>query len=80
MGAFPLLYLVYFPILMRARLYIQTLWLLANDKESQDRLRAEVRPIFAENPHPDYRTLKSLQWLDCVVFVLSNVVENPTLR
>jgi hypothetical protein len=49
--------------------YLQTLWLLANDKESQDKLRAEVGPLFAENPHPDYRSLKDLQWLDCVVFV-----------
>lgn len=44
-----------------------TLWLLANDKESQDRLRAEVAPLFVKNPHMDYRTLKDLQWLDCVV-------------
>jgi len=24
----------------------------------------------AENPRPDYRTLKDLRWLDCVVYVL----------
>ena len=47
----------------------QTLWLLAKDQESQDRLRAEVGPLFAENPRPDYRSLKDLPWLDCVVFV-----------
>ncbi|KAF7336378.1 hypothetical protein MVEN_02186400 [Mycena venus] len=44
-----------------------TLWLLANDLESQCRLREEVAPIYATNPRPDYRTLKSLEWLDCVV-------------
>ncbi|KAJ7314915.1 cytochrome P450 [Mycena albidolilacea] len=44
-----------------------TLWLLANDPESQRRLREEVTPIYEENPHPDYRTIKSLTWLDCVV-------------
>ncbi|KAJ3575027.1 hypothetical protein NP233_g1369 [Leucocoprinus birnbaumii] len=44
-----------------------TLWLLANDKESQRKLREELTPVMAENPHPDYRTLKDLKWLDCVV-------------
>ncbi|KAL9708590.1 hypothetical protein Ac2012v2_008259 [Leucoagaricus gongylophorus] len=44
-----------------------TLWLLANDKESQCKLRQELSPIMAENPRPDYRTLKDLRWLDCVV-------------
>ncbi|KAJ7754983.1 cytochrome P450 [Mycena maculata] len=44
-----------------------TLWLLANDPESQRRLRAEVAPVYAADPRPDYRTLKSLEWLDCVV-------------
>ncbi|EKM75454.1 hypothetical protein AGABI1DRAFT_132240 [Agaricus bisporus var. burnettii JB137-S8] len=44
-----------------------TLWLLANDKESQRKLREELRPVMADNPHPDYRTLKDLKWLDCVV-------------
>ncbi|KAF8640723.1 hypothetical protein AX17_000375 [Amanita inopinata Kibby_2008] len=44
-----------------------TLWLLANDQESQRRLRDEVIPVLKENPRPDYRTLKELQWLDCVV-------------
>jgi hypothetical protein len=46
------------------------LWLLANDPESQRRLREEVTLIYEENPHPDYRTIKSLAWLDCVVCVL----------
>lgn len=45
----------------------QTLWLLANDPESQKKLRAEVSPVFSENPRPDYRTLKEMTWLDCVV-------------
>ncbi|KAG6831755.1 hypothetical protein H0H92_007907 [Tricholoma furcatifolium] len=44
-----------------------TLWLLANDKESQSRLREEIAPLLADNPRPDYRSLKELQWLDCVV-------------
>ncbi|KAF8152306.1 cytochrome P450 [Crassisporium funariophilum] len=44
-----------------------TLWLLAKDPKSQQKLREEVTPIFAENPRPGYRTLKDLQWLDCVV-------------
>ncbi|KAJ7619418.1 cytochrome P450 [Roridomyces roridus] len=44
-----------------------TLWLLANDQESQRRLREEVTLVYKANPRPDYRTLKSLQWLDCVV-------------
>ncbi|KAJ7643629.1 cytochrome P450 [Roridomyces roridus] len=44
-----------------------TLWLLANDQESQRRLREEVTPVYKANPRPDYRTLKSLVWLDCVV-------------
>ncbi|KAH0589123.1 hypothetical protein H2248_004891 [Termitomyces sp. 'cryptogamus'] len=44
-----------------------TLWLLANDQESQRRLRDELTPVLADNPRPDYRSLKELQWLDCVV-------------
>ncbi|KAJ7456302.1 cytochrome P450 [Mycena galericulata] len=44
-----------------------TLWLLANDPKSQRRLREEVTPVYTANPRPDYRTLKSLEWLDCVV-------------
>ncbi|KAK0467030.1 cytochrome P450 [Desarmillaria tabescens] len=44
-----------------------TLWLLANNKEYQSRLREEVTPVFQENPRPDYRTLNGLEWLDCVV-------------
>ncbi|KAG6886354.1 hypothetical protein C0992_004431 [Termitomyces sp. T32_za158] len=44
-----------------------TLWLLANDQESQKRLRDEVLPVLANNSRPDYRSLKELQWLDCVV-------------
>ncbi|KAF8330529.1 cytochrome P450 [Amanita rubescens] len=44
-----------------------TLWLLANNQEAQSKLREEVTPVLRENPHPDYRTLKELQWLDCVI-------------
>ncbi|KAJ7141836.1 cytochrome P450 [Mycena crocata] len=44
-----------------------TLWLLANDPESQQKLREEVLPVYKANPRPDYRTIKALTWLDCVV-------------
>jgi len=44
-----------------------TLWLLAKDKDSQDELRKEVRPIFDNDSRPDYRKLKDLPWLDGVV-------------
>ncbi|KAF4596220.1 hypothetical protein EYR40_008095 [Pleurotus pulmonarius] len=44
-----------------------TLWLLANNKEHQDELRKELKPIFENNPRPEYRTLKDLTWLDGVV-------------
>ncbi|KAF8587077.1 cytochrome P450, partial [Ramaria rubella] len=44
-----------------------TLWLLANSPEAQDRLRTEVTPLVEPNPHPDFRSLKDLEWLDCVV-------------
>ena len=46
---------------------LQTLWLLATDQETQHKLRAEITPVLAANPRPDYKTLKDLQWLDCVV-------------
>ncbi|KAF9441620.1 cytochrome P450 [Macrolepiota fuliginosa MF-IS2] len=44
-----------------------TLYLLAANKEAQTKLREEVTPILTDNPRPEYRTLKELQWLDCVV-------------
>ncbi|KAG6831946.1 hypothetical protein H0H92_006547 [Tricholoma furcatifolium] len=44
-----------------------TLWLLANDQVAQKRLRQELAPVFASNSRPDYRNLKDLQWLDCVI-------------
>ncbi|KAL1744731.1 cytochrome P450 [Schizophyllum fasciatum] len=44
-----------------------TLWLLAINQECQKKLRDEVTPILSENPRPDYRTLKDMRWLDCVV-------------
>ncbi|CAA7259771.1 unnamed protein product [Cyclocybe aegerita] len=44
-----------------------TLWHLSNNLDVQQRLRDELYPVFSENAHPDYRTLKDLQWLDCVV-------------
>ncbi|KAF8204998.1 cytochrome P450 [Pholiota molesta] len=44
-----------------------TLWHLSKNVNAQQRLRAELVPIFSDNGHPDYRTLKDLQFLDCVV-------------
>ncbi|KAK7027335.1 hypothetical protein VNI00_015298 [Paramarasmius palmivorus] len=44
-----------------------TLWLLAKDQESQQKLREEVQPVFANNSRPDYKTLRDMKWLDCVV-------------
>ncbi|KAE9404290.1 cytochrome P450 [Gymnopus androsaceus JB14] len=44
-----------------------TLWLLVNDISSQERLRAEVGPVYAQNSRPDYKTLRDMKWLDCVV-------------
>ncbi|KAF8203351.1 cytochrome P450 [Pholiota molesta] len=44
-----------------------TLWLLAKNPASQQRLREEVAPVFADGARPGYRELKDLQWLDCVV-------------
>lgn len=44
-----------------------TLWLLAQDQHSQDKLRDEMGPVFAQNDRPDYKTLKDLRWLDCVI-------------
>ncbi|KAK7468924.1 hypothetical protein VKT23_003420 [Stygiomarasmius scandens] len=54
-----------------------TLWLLANDQASQQKLREEVLPLFeissTENGskirrgRPGYRELKDLVWLDAVV-------------
>ncbi|KAM6492864.1 Cytochrome P450 [Amanita muscaria] len=43
------------------------LWSLANDQKSQNRLREEITPVLDANPHPDYRTLKALPWLDSVI-------------
>lgn len=47
-----------------------TLWLLASDKDGQDRLREEVTPYLVDTPRPGYRALKDMQWLDCVMCVL----------
>ncbi|PPQ78897.1 hypothetical protein CVT25_002385 [Psilocybe cyanescens] len=44
-----------------------TLWLLAKDPSTQKKLREELAPVFAQNSRPDYRALKDLTWLDCVV-------------
>ncbi|KAI0029997.1 cytochrome P450 [Vararia minispora EC-137] len=43
------------------------LWLLATHPEVQDELRAELAPIFAASPRPDYRDMKDLKVLECVV-------------
>ncbi|KAI0042708.1 cytochrome P450 [Auriscalpium vulgare] len=42
-------------------------WLLAINPVYQQKLREEVAPIFAETDRPDYRVLKDLKMLDCVV-------------
>lgn len=44
-----------------------TLWLLACNQEAQHKLRAEVSEIISANPRPDYKTLKELSYLNCVV-------------
>ncbi|KAI0818507.1 cytochrome P450 [Irpex lacteus] len=44
-----------------------TLWLLATHTGIQERLRAEVTPILAQNQNPDFRTLKSMEYLNQVV-------------
>ncbi|ESK89408.1 cytochrome p450 [Moniliophthora roreri MCA 2997] len=44
-----------------------TLWLLANDQESQQKLREELQPVLAQHDRPDYKTLRDLKWLDCVI-------------
>ncbi|KAI0688622.1 cytochrome P450 [Cytidiella melzeri] len=44
-----------------------TLWLLATHPEAQDRLRAEVSPVLAQDSTPDFRTLKSMEYLNHVV-------------
>lgn len=44
-----------------------TLWLLANDLTVQSKLRAEVTQLLEQNPRPDYRSLKDLKLLDCVI-------------
>ncbi|KAF7967470.1 hypothetical protein HWV62_34115 [Athelia sp. TMB] len=44
-----------------------TLWLLANDIPAQEKLRQECSALIANNPRPDYRSLKELQYLDCVI-------------
>ncbi|KAJ7579690.1 cytochrome P450 [Mycena floridula] len=43
------------------------LYLLAVHPEVQSKLRDEVSPPFKDGGRPDYRTLKDLQWLDCVI-------------
>ncbi|KAI0056520.1 cytochrome P450 [Artomyces pyxidatus] len=43
------------------------LWLLANDAQAQTKLRDEVSRVFADTERPDYRALKDLPMLDCVM-------------
>jgi hypothetical protein len=47
----------------------QTLWLLANNPTSQEKLRKEVTELLEKSPTPDYRSLKDCQMLDCVMWV-----------
>jgi len=44
-----------------------TLWLLANNPSSQEKLREEVTELLEKSPTPDYRSLKDCQMLDCVI-------------
>ena len=48
-------------------LFPKTLWLLATHPDVQKKLRAEVTPVIESNPTPDFRTLKSMEYLDHVV-------------
>ncbi|KAI0319932.1 cytochrome P450, partial [Amylostereum chailletii] len=43
------------------------LWLLATHPEAQDKLRAEVAPVFARGARPDYRAMKDLPTLEGVI-------------
>ncbi|KZV75242.1 cytochrome P450 [Peniophora sp. CONT] len=43
------------------------LYLLAKHPDVQNKLRAELAPVFAANPRPDYREMKDLKMLECVV-------------
>ncbi|XP_006457133.1 hypothetical protein AGABI2DRAFT_123000 [Agaricus bisporus var. bisporus H97] len=44
-----------------------TLYLLAANKQAQTHLREELTPIFNDNPKPEYKSLKELQYLDNVI-------------
>ncbi|KAH7919380.1 cytochrome P450 [Leucogyrophana mollusca] len=44
-----------------------TLWLLANHKATQNKLREEVMALVADNPRPDYRSLKDSPCLEAVI-------------
>ena len=45
-----------------------TLWLLASNLEVQQQLRDEVGPVLADNSRPDYKTLKEMRFLECVMY------------
>jgi len=45
----------------------QSLWLLATHKAVQRKLRAEVAPLVAADPNPDFRSLKQMDYLENVV-------------
>lgn len=44
-----------------------TLWLLAINPEVQQKLRAEARMHLTNNPNPDYKSLKQMEYLEHVV-------------
>ncbi|KIM92041.1 hypothetical protein PILCRDRAFT_109592 [Piloderma croceum F 1598] len=54
-----------------------TLWLLANNGPAQGKLRKEVSALVTENPRPDYRSLRDLQYLGCVVYAASLPILSP---
>ncbi|KAJ7596250.1 cytochrome P450 [Mycena floridula] len=43
------------------------MYLLASHPEVQNKLREEVTDAFKDGGRPDYRSLKDMQWLDCVI-------------
>lgn len=47
--------------------FLGTLWLLTQNQDVQNKLRAEVSELLAINKNPDYHQVKSLKYLDAVI-------------